>query len=474
MSDLTDRMRSDWDLRAREDARYYAAFGRRDQEEAEFQRSAADVVRNLDRELRRCDKTPRDPVAQALPPARSTGLRALEIGCGPGRVLLPMSLRFGEIHGVDISAEMIRLARERLASAPNARVQVNNGVDLGAFADEWFDFVYSYAVFQHIPSLEIVLGYLRETRRVLRPGGLVRCQLNGLPESVAAHDTWEGVHVSAAEIREFAFANDFQLLALEGAGTQYMWVTLAKRPAGWRAGLLRHRAPTGAAVRRLTNVFGTEPLATNRGRFAAISLWIEALPPECDLLQLEASIGGRSASPFYIGPVENDGLSQVNIALPAGIESGLQTVRIEVLGEPLAGRRGASGAEALLPCDRQHGQIACYRRAPLCPPVILRVVPPGPSIPRVVALSDAVDLLSGATIRSGIVRLVLEEVERIAEFRVSCDGQEISRLETLCADPVPLRYEINVHLPAGLPPGPHRLELGLGGRKLGDFALLLV
>ncbi len=141
MSDLTDRMRSDWDRRAREDARYYAAFGRREQEEAEFQRSAADVVRNLDRELRRLPRG-----------SDRTTLHALEIGCGPGRVMLPMSLRFGEIHGVDISEEMIRLARERLAAVPNAHVQVNSGADLDAFADEWFDFVYSYAVFQHIPE----------------------------------------------------------------------------------------------------------------------------------------------------------------------------------------------------------------------------------------------------------------------------------------------------------------------------------
>ncbi len=44
-----------------------------------------------------------------------------------------MSLRFGEIHGVDISEEMIRLARERLRDTPNAHAQVNNGADLGAF-----------------------------------------------------------------------------------------------------------------------------------------------------------------------------------------------------------------------------------------------------------------------------------------------------------------------------------------------------
>ena len=454
MSDLTDRMRSDWDRRAREDARYYAAFGRREQEEAEFQRSAGDVVRNLDRELRRLPQRASDKdrsltigapnVREGSRECTQPSLRALEIGCGPGRVMLPMSLRFGKIHGVDISEEMVRLARERLSSAPNARVQVNSGADLDAFADEWFDFVYSYAVFQHIPNLEIVLGYLREARRVLKPDGLVRCQINGLPASAAGYDTWHGVRISAAQIREFALANDFQLLALEGAGTQYMWVTLAKRPTGWHASLLNRRTPSRATIRRLTNAFGTEPLATSRGRFAAISLWIEALPPECDLLHLEVSVGGLSADPFYIGPVENDGLSQVNIALPAGIENGLQPVQLKALGEPL------------------------------CPPVTLRVVPPGPNVPRVLALSDAVDLLSGAAIRSGIVKLVLEDVERIAEFRASFDGQDLSRFETFCVDPVPMRYEINVYLPAGPPPGCHRLEISLGGHKLGSFALLLV
>ena len=90
-----------------------------------------------------------------------------------------------------------------------------------------------------------------------------------------------------------------------------------------------------------------------------------------------------------------------------------------------------------------------------------------------VALSDAVDLLSGTAIRSGIVKLVIEDVERIAEFHASFDGQELPRFETLCIDPVPMRFEVNVHLPASPPLGPHRLELRLGRRKLGSFALLL-
>ena len=44
--------------------------------------------------------------------------RALEIGCGPGRLMKPMSRHFGEIHGVDVSDEMIARARQNLRDIP--------------------------------------------------------------------------------------------------------------------------------------------------------------------------------------------------------------------------------------------------------------------------------------------------------------------------------------------------------------------
>jgi SAM-dependent methyltransferase len=426
-------MRSDWDRRAREDANYYAAFGRREQEEAEFQATAVDVVRDLDRELRRLGRHP-----------NTASLRALEVGCGPGRIMLPMSTRFGEIHGVDISAEMVRLARERLRETPNAHALVNNGADLGAFADESFDFVYSYAVFQHIPSREVVFDYLRETRRVLKSGGLARCQINGLPASPAGYDTWHGVRIGAGEVAQFARENDFQLLALEGVDTQYMWVTLRKQPRGWHADLVRRRPATRAAIRRITNAFSTEPLAPCRGRFASISLWIEGLPAECDLLHLDVLIGTAKASPFYIGPLENDGLQQLNVSLPSGIGTGLHPVLPVWLGEPL------------------------------CPAATLRVVPPGPSVPRVIAVSDAVDLLSGTRIRSGIVKVVLEEVERISTFEAFVDAQPATRTETFCVDPVPQRHEVNFHLPSAIGPGEHVLEIRLGRRRFSLFTIEIV
>src|SRR5260370_31567108 len=101
---VLERMRADWNQRAGEDANYYVAFGRRGQDDDEFFATAKDVLGTLTRELKRLR-------------ARDA---ALEIGCGPARLMRPLSCHFTEIHGVDVSDEMIRLALERLRSTPNA------------------------------------------------------------------------------------------------------------------------------------------------------------------------------------------------------------------------------------------------------------------------------------------------------------------------------------------------------------------
>ena len=51
--DVLDTMRAEWNARAREDAKYYVAFGRRDQDDDEFFGTGADVMRELTLELKR-------------------------------------------------------------------------------------------------------------------------------------------------------------------------------------------------------------------------------------------------------------------------------------------------------------------------------------------------------------------------------------------------------------------------------------
>src|SRR5690349_11900802 len=148
--EVLETMRRDWNDRAREDANYYVAFGRRDQDDREFFATGDAILHFMGLELKR------------LP--ASARRAALEIGCGPGRLMRPASAFFAEIHGVDISDEMVRLAAARLADIPHAKVHATGGADLSLFADSYFDFVYSYAVFQHIPSRDVVFHYLDEAR----------------------------------------------------------------------------------------------------------------------------------------------------------------------------------------------------------------------------------------------------------------------------------------------------------------------
>src|SRR5580704_5372279 len=129
-------MSRDWNRRARSDVRYYVALGRKSQSWQDFFRSGEDLVRGLEKELDRISST-------TAPGER----RALEIGCGPGRLMLPLSRHFHEIHGVDVSEGMIRLARQNLSGIAHAHVHTADGTSLEQFSDETFDFAYSYAVF---------------------------------------------------------------------------------------------------------------------------------------------------------------------------------------------------------------------------------------------------------------------------------------------------------------------------------------
>lgn len=420
-------MREDWNRRACEDAGYYVAFGRRAQQEEEFFASGVELSQGLARELKRL-RTPRP-------------WRALEIGCGLGRLMRPLAAHFAEIHGVDVSDEMVRQAREKLREIPHARVHHTAGADLAAFARDSFEFIYSYAVFQHIPAREVVFSYLREARRVLKPGGVFRFQVNGLPATAARYDTWHGVRISAPEIAAFAREHDLQLLALEGVSTQYLWVTLRKPLEDWRPGPPAHRQ---ARIRRITNAHSSEPVAPSRGRFASISLWLEGLPEDADLSRLEVRICGAAGQLSYLGPPEADGLQQLNVGLPEGLSSGLQPVEVSWLGQPIA------------------------------PAATLRVIPPGPLVPRILSVTDGIDLLSGTRIVSRSVKVGLEEVADPRPFRAAIAGTEVRGLDFFCVDPLPPRYEINFTLPEAIGPGVHQLEMALGARRFAPVTIEVV
>ncbi len=67
---------------------------------------------------------------------------------------------------------MLRHARERCEGLDNVEYVELNGWDLAPIADESVDLVYCTVVFMHLDEWER-FGYIKEARRVLRPGGRV-------------------------------------------------------------------------------------------------------------------------------------------------------------------------------------------------------------------------------------------------------------------------------------------------------------
>ena len=89
--------------------------------------------------------------------------------------MVPLLNSFKEIHGIDISDEMLRIGRERNADRSGLHFHVIEDGKL-PLPDNSFDFVYSFSVIQHMPKEDFRI-ILPEIARVLSPGGWFAFQL---------------------------------------------------------------------------------------------------------------------------------------------------------------------------------------------------------------------------------------------------------------------------------------------------------
>ena len=105
----------------------------------------------------------------AIAAAERVGGRILEVGVGTG-ISLPGYSRQNRIIGIDLSEEMLRKARRRVAELSLTNVETLEVMDAEhlSFADASFDVVVANHVISTVPNPETALD---ECARMLRPGG---------------------------------------------------------------------------------------------------------------------------------------------------------------------------------------------------------------------------------------------------------------------------------------------------------------
>lgn len=125
--------------------------------------------------------TGREEIDNVLAHVKSLGLRlgtgkALDFGCGVGRLTQALARYFDEAHGVDISPSMLEHARNFNQFTGKAVFHLNSSNKLEDFDSNSIDFVYSNIALQHIEQ-RYQKVYLAEFFRVLKPGGVAAFQM---------------------------------------------------------------------------------------------------------------------------------------------------------------------------------------------------------------------------------------------------------------------------------------------------------
>lgn len=142
---------------------------------------------------------------------------ALEIGCGTGAFSRRLAQHAQNVLALDLSPEMIRLARQCSTQFPNIEFQIAD-VIAWSFPSEAFDCIASLATLHHLPLREtllrmkdslkiggvlLVLDLFERARNVFKPEGLFDSALNAvaIPTSVSLRLLHHGRLLPPREVR---------------------------------------------------------------------------------------------------------------------------------------------------------------------------------------------------------------------------------------------------------------------------------
>jgi hypothetical protein len=218
-----------------------------------------------------------------------------------------------------------------------------------------------------------------------------------------------------------------------------MWTTFRK-PLAEAA----HYEPARVVVKAVTSAGGPEPRVPARGRDAAVSLWVDGMPGSASLADCSVWFGNREQLGCYLSPVAENGGCQLNARLPDGLTPGQYEVQLKVRSQPVADAHRVT------------------------------VVEPPTHAPRVLSVTDGINLTSRYRVETGGAKVLIEDLPDPAGVSFTIAGRPAEFVQYECKDPITSTWEFAFHLAHKTARGRQLLNVRVDGCDLGTIELEVV
>lgn len=133
--------------------------------------------------------------------------KVLDLGCGTGRITIPIAQKAHEVTGLDISSEMISKLRERVEKL-NLKIELHLAdMEQLPFENDSFDVITCVLSLMHLP-VESRQSVFIEAGRVLKPGGkMIVAVKNSIFERLCRKDRFATIDITDIESNQLIFTN---------------------------------------------------------------------------------------------------------------------------------------------------------------------------------------------------------------------------------------------------------------------------
>ena len=158
--------------------------------------------------------------------------RYLDIGCGNGYTVrwAARAVPKGRTVGLDVSEEMIALARRMSDGFPNAHFVAGSFPEAN-LGDDGFDAIFSMEVFYYLSDLDAAMQKIHD---ILRPGGSFACVVDYYGENPASHSWPEDLGLPMTLLDAAGWADAFRRVGIAVVEQKRLRLPSDQASAEWK------------------------------------------------------------------------------------------------------------------------------------------------------------------------------------------------------------------------------------------------